>query len=290
MTRASWRPIATVSILVVTVATFIYYFAGHPAVRHQLGRTSPAVLAIILGLYVLSMAVLAAITLATLRLCNTRLKVSESLLLTAYTAVINFFGPLQSGPAFRAVYLKKKHGLKLKDYTLATLVYYFFFGAFSCLWLVSGLLKWWLLPIAIAGGLLALSAVRHRRLADRLRHLNLPNVYYLALATLAQVVVITLIYYTELASVAPGTRFSQAVIYTGAANLALFVSLTPGAIGFRESFLVFSQRLHHISGGTIVAANILDRAMYIVLLVILALFIFGTHAQNYLKRGGIDAD
>ena len=289
MIRVSWRPLATVSILVVTVAAFIYYFAGHPEVRHQLGRTSPAVLAIILGLYLLSMVVLAAITLATLRLCNTRLKASESLLLTAYTAVINFFGPLQSGPAFRAVYLKKKHGLKLKDYTLATLVYYFFFGTFSCLWLLSGLLKWWLLPLVIGGGLLALLAVRYHRLADRLRPLNLPNVYYLALATLAQVIVITLIYYTELDSVAPGTHFSQAVIYTGAANLALFVSLTPGAIGFRESFLVFSQRLHHISGSTIVAANILDRAMYIAVLVILAVFIFGTHAQNYLKRGGPDA-
>jgi uncharacterized membrane protein YbhN (UPF0104 family) len=77
------------------------------------------------------------------------------------------------------------------------------------------------------------------------------------------------------------------MVYTGAANLALFVSLTPGAIGFRESFLVFSQHLHHISNSTIVAANILDRAMYLVLLLILALIIFGTHARRQL---GVDKD
>ncbi|HEY5152784.1 MAG TPA: hypothetical protein VII55_02310, partial [Candidatus Saccharimonadales bacterium] len=86
-----------------------------------------------------------------------------------------------------------------------------------------------------------------------------------------------------LRSVAPATRFSQAIIYTGAANLALFVSLTPGAIGFRESFLVFSRHLHHISDNTIVAVNILDRSVYIVFLLILAVFIFGTHAQRSLK-------
>jgi uncharacterized membrane protein YbhN (UPF0104 family) len=83
--------------------------------------------------------------------------------------------------------------------------------------------------------------------------------------------------------VAPGTHFSQAVIYSGAANLSLFVALTPGAIGFRESFLLFSRHLHHISNSSIVAANIIDRAMYIILLLILALFIFATHSQRRLK-------
>jgi uncharacterized membrane protein YbhN (UPF0104 family) len=108
-------------------------------------------------------------------------------------------------------------------------------------------------------------------------------VTYLGIATFLQAGLVCLIYYSELRSVAPATRFSQAIIYTGAANLALFVSLTPGAIGFRESFLVFSRHLHHIGNNTIVAANILDRSVYIVFLLILAVFIFGTHAQRSLK-------
>jgi len=73
------------------------------------------------------------------------------------------------------------------------------------------------------------------------------------------------------------------VIYTGAANFALFVSITPGAIGFRESFLLFSQHLHHIDSSTIVAANLIDRSVYIVLLLLLAAGIFGTHAQRRFK-------
>jgi uncharacterized membrane protein YbhN (UPF0104 family) len=282
MKRSMWRPIAAVTVLVITIAAFIAYFIKHPEVRQQLSQTSLATMAIILALYLIGIVALAFATIATLRLCKVRLHTHESLLLTMYAAIINFFGPLQSGPAFRAVYLKKKHGINLKNYTVATLVYYCFYGGFSVLLLLSGLLKWWLVPLTLAGLLCALAASRSKRLKPRMEQLDLHGWYYLAAATLAQIVVVTLIYYTELRTVQPGVHFSQAVIYTGAANLALFVSITPGAIGFRESFLLFSQHLHHISNGTIVAANILDRAMYLILLGILALFIFATHAKQQL--------
>ena len=105
---------------------------------------------------------------------------------------------------------------------------------------------------------------------------------YMALATLLQVVLWVIIFYVELQTVSH-VSLSQVLVYTGAANLALFVSLTPGAIGFRESFLLFSQRLHHIDTATIVAANTIDRAIYIVLLIILAIGIFATHANRRLK-------
>ena len=95
---------------------------------------------------------------------------------------------------------------------------------------------------------------------------------------------LVLIYYVELTAVAPGVSVSQAVIYTGAANFALFVSLTPGAIGFRESFLLFTERLHGIDAGTIVAANTLDRAVYIVFLVVIAAAILLTHGHKSLTN------
>jgi uncharacterized membrane protein YbhN (UPF0104 family) len=237
----------------------------------------------LLALYLVSIVALAFVTIATVRLYKLRMAASESLLLTMYTAIINFFGPLQSGPAFRAVYLKKKHRLSLKHYTIATLVYYVFFGGFSVLFLLSTTLKWWLVPLAGGGFLFLYGLSRSKRMQPRLEGVDLQGWSYLALATLAQVVIITFIYYTELVTVAPGTSFSQAVVYTGAANLALFVSLTPGAIGFRESFLLLTQNLSHVSQSTIVAANILDRAMYLVVLAILALVIFATHARRQLR-------
>ncbi|MDB5171033.1 MAG: hypothetical protein JWO35_727 [Candidatus Saccharibacteria bacterium] len=289
--RTTWRPIATVFILLITIAAFANYFASHPQVRQLLRDTSPILLLSLLGLYVLFVGSLALINSATLRLCGTRLIGRESLLLTMYSSVINFFGPLQSGPAFRALYLKKMHGTNLKSYGTATLVYYGFYAFFSGLFLVSGLLGWWLIPLAGAGLLILWLTYRSPfAFAERLRKLDLSGWYYLAAATFLQVSLLAIIYYVELRSVMPGIHFSQVIIYTGAANFALFVSLTPGAIGFRESFLVFSEKLHHVSNNAIVVANTIDRAVYISLLLFLAVAIFATHAQKKLAVATADAE
>ncbi len=282
--RIAWRPMATVLILLTTLAVFGQYFVSHPAVRQQLGRTSPAILLLLLLLYVVFVGSLSLINSAALRLCQTRIAARESLLLTMYSSIINFFGPLQSGPAFRAIYLKQKHGVHLKDYTAASFVYYFFYALFSGLLLLSGLLKWWLIPLVL-GVVLALWYLNrsHLGLLRGLGGLKLQNWYYMASATFVQTSLLVLIFYIELQSVAPGTHISQVLVYTGAANLALFVSLTPGAIGFRESFLLFTQRLHHIDSSTIVAANLIDRSIYIILLLLVAVAIFGTHANRRLR-------
>lgn len=273
------RKIAAIIVLPVTVAAFVFYFQNNPEVQRQLQDTSTYLLVSLFGLYLLTIVALAFVTYSTLRLCKIRARQGESLLLTAYTAVVNFFGPLQSGPAFRAVYLKAKYSLNLKSYAGATLVYYFFWGIFSGLMLLSGVLHWWLVPLALAALLAAYTA----RSQPKLQGIDLSAWYYLALATATQIALVSVIYFLELRSVDHSISYGQAVIYTGAANLALFVSLTPGAIGFRESFLLFSQNLHDVSTPTIVTASILDRAIYIVVLAALAVFIFGTHATRRLK-------
>lgn len=283
MSRKLFKSIAALAVTAATFGFFAYYFANHPSVRHRLAETPPMLIMLLLVLYGGTILALTLMTVATLRICKLKLKLSESFLLTAYTAVINFFGPLQSGPAFRAVYLRKKHGLNLKNYAMATLFYYVFFAGFSGLFLISGLLKWWTLPLVGLGGVALVLSSRLGVVSTRTANLDLGDWYYLALATFLQVSLVAFIYYVELKSVAPGVSLSQAIIYTGAANLALFVSITPGAIGFRESFLLFSQRLHHVSPDTIVAANILDRSIYILFLLVLAVIIFSTHASRRLK-------
>ena len=283
MKRTILRQIAVVAVLLTTIIAFIYYFVTHPEVRNQLSQIPPVTLIVLLVLYLISVLVLGLTFNATLRLCRLSLTKSETALLTAYSSVINFFGPLQSGPAFRAVYLKQKYKLSITQYTLATLVYYAFFGTFSGMLLLSGILGWWLIGLIIALLIVAYGVSRHPRIAPRVKSLAMSNWYYLAAATLAQVLIVAVIYYIELNSVSNGISVSQALIYTGAANLALFVSITPGAIGFREAFLLFTQNLHHIDASTIVAANIIDRAMYIVLMLILGIYIITTHAKKKLN-------
>lgn len=282
MWRKYLKPVAVVVILLVTVLFFIHYFATNSAVRHQLSHLSFLEILLLLALYSGTIVALTLVNTSTLRLCDIKGSKKDGILLSSYAAVVNFFGPLQSGPAVRAVYLKKKYSLNLKKYTLATICYYFFWALFSGLFLLSGVLGWWLVPLT-ALGLIALYFVsRHSKIKPKLAELDLKAWYLLALATLLQIVLVSLIYFSELHTVSRGTTYHQALIYTGAANFALFVSITPGAIGFREAFLVFSKHLHHISTSTIVAANIIDRSVYIIFLILLAILITATHASSYL--------
>lgn len=282
--RFNWRPVAAITILVVTIVVFVDYFINHPEVWDELGQIPRSTLLIILGLYLVFVGSLALVNTATLRLCRYKMKAGESLLLTMYSSVINFFGPLQSGPAFRALYVNQKHDIKIKDYTVASFVYYFFYALFSVVLLFSGVLKWWILPLSI---LVVIGAfyLRFKKINGfkQLKGLALGNWHYMAVATFIQICLLLIIFWVELSAVSPGIQFSQVAIYTGAANLALFVSLTPGAIGFREAFLVFTQDLHHISNATIVAASTLDRAIYVLMLLILSGVIIITHAGKKLK-------
>jgi uncharacterized membrane protein YbhN (UPF0104 family) len=78
-----------------------------------------------------------------------------------------------------------------------------------------------------------------------------------------------LAYFVELTQIAGHINIGQVLVYTATANLSLFVSLTPGAIGFRETFLILSQQLHAIPTNTIFAASVVDRAFYVAFLLVM---------------------
>jgi uncharacterized membrane protein YbhN (UPF0104 family) len=280
MRRSYIKAVLSLMIVAATIVSFAIFFAHHPEVGRQLRHTRPATLALLIALYTVFTASIGLILNATVRLCAATLPKRESLLVTMYSAIINFFGPLQSGPAFRAAYLKKKHNVSLKLYGLATLGYYAVYGLINVIFLLSGWSVWLLLLIPT--GLLLTSIVLPRVSFGQLAKLDLGSFNYLAFATALQVLIVTLIFYLELHDTNPAISVQQAIIYSGAANLALFVSLTPGAIGFRESFLFFSQRLHHIPSDTIVAANLLDRSAYIAMLLVIAAYLFVSHSRSRL--------
>ena len=73
-----------------------------------------------------------------LRLYGKTMSRQENLLLNAYSTLINFFGPGQSGPVFRGIYLKKRLNLGVKKYVFATLIYYGFYAVISAFFLFVG--------------------------------------------------------------------------------------------------------------------------------------------------------
>lgn len=275
--------------LAVTLVAFVYYLHKKPGLLHSLASTNPWLLLLLLGLYGVFLLCLVWVYDVTLKLCGKQLKPGENLLLTCYSTITNFFGPLQSGPGVRAVYLKQKHQVKLRDYTVATLLYYALYAVISALFLLSGSGKYWPLGIvgvvAVAGGSALIIRLARQRLARRSQGVSDLTITpalvgKMAAATFCQLTVQAIIFFIELRMVHTGASLRQAFTYGGAANFALFVSLTPGAIGFREAFLGFSQRLHHIAAASIVAANVIDRAVYITYLGGLFLIILALHARK----------
>ena len=212
----------------------------------------------------------------------------ENAKLNVHSLLINFFIPGQAGPAYRGAYLYKRHQLRIKNYVIVTLLYYVFYAVVSVFLLLVARLPWWqtlgALMVVTALGLLAIRkySARTKVRTDSL-DFNPVNISYLFLATILQAVVQVTIYAVELHSANSHIAMSQIITYTGAANLALFVALTPGAIGIRESFLIFTEHLHHISSANIIFANVIDRSVYLAFLLILAAMIAAWHVRNKLR-------
>lgn len=279
------RTCLAVGIVCLTILFFVYYLVKYPEIIHQIAHLPLSVIFLLLFLYLCLVIVIGLTLIATLFICDLKIPFKEGVLITIYSSIINFFGPLQSGPVFRAVYLKKKYSLKIKKYTFATIIYYVFYALFSGMFLLFSFLQYWLiLGFVVAVIFFIWLHFSQTSYALKIKQLDYKPVVFLATVTLLQVFLMFIIYFTELHYVDKSVHVNQAIIYTGAANFALFVALTPGAIGFRETFLIFSQRLHHISLSTIVAANVIDRCMYILLLVILFAALILTHSRDKLKR------
>lgn len=276
-----------IAILAVTAAAFAYYIKGHPETLDQLKHMPPVTIVILLALNVVTFLAYMLVTRGSLHVYGKTMPLQENILFNAYSSLINFFGPGQSGPIFRAAYLKKRHDLHVKKFMFMTLVYLGFYAIISAMFMVVGSRPWWqTLTLMVLVGAACFVLIRRYKQGSKIdtgHGLNLVNIGWILGATVLQVVSLAIIYGVELRQVGAGASISQILSYTGVSNFSLFVALTPGAIGIREAFLVFSQNLHHIDSSTIVAANILDRAIYLVFLGLLFVLVIGLHAKDKLN-------
>jgi uncharacterized membrane protein YbhN (UPF0104 family) len=281
------RLILSGCIILLTLSGLVYYISKHQNLLNKLAHTPPSVILLILGLYCAWLYSLVLILQAILIMCRATVGTTDNILLNAYSLFANFFIPGQAGPALRGVYLKKRHNVRYRDYIYGMLLYYFFYGVVSVVLLLAGSRAWWQTLLALVVTT-ALGAVCFKLYTKRLKAtgtnlLGLKGGSFLLAATLLQAVIQVAIYFVEVHTVNRHIVLHQVITYTGAANLALFVGLTPGAIGIRESFLVLTERLHHISSSTIIEANVIDRAVYLVFLGLLFLLILSMHANKKLQ-------
>jgi uncharacterized membrane protein YbhN (UPF0104 family) len=261
-------------ITFITIGLFVYYLVTHASLWHQLMTTRPITILTLLVIFGFWFASMALILVAILRICNIEIPLRNNLLINAYSTFINYFLPGQGGPVLRGLYLKGRYKLPFSHYIFATLTYYVFYAGVAMLLLLGAIDSWWdtLFGVVVVS-VLAFAGSRYyarkHRLNGRGLNFSLPNLAFLLFATCVQAICQVAIYWVELNSVAPGFKIDQVMSYTGAANFALFVNLTPGAVGIRETFLLFSQKIHHFTNAAIVGSNILDRSVYIIFLAVI---------------------
>ncbi len=283
------------ALIVATIVAFVSYSTAHQEVLRQLSDISPGSVAELLLLYAAWFAALVLTVQASLRLCRTRVPMIENALLNAYSTLVNFVVPGQGGIAVRGLYLKKHHGLAVRRYVLATLLYYVCYVMISALMMWAPSRPWWqTLSGVVALGLAAVGAVRwyarRSKKPELALTLNTSTLGFLLLATIVQAMVQVAIYAVELHIVDPHIGFGQALSYTGVANFSLFVALTPSGIGIRESFLLLSQQLHHIATTAVVAASVIDRGMFVLFIAVLFIATLGLHAKRRLGIGAASYD
>ena len=275
-------------LVVLTALVFARYMSEHRSLLTVLRHVPLSTLMWLFLLYGMWLGALVVILWAILRICRRSVTPEENVLLNAYSTLINFFVPGQGGIAARGIYLKRRHKLAIRTYVEAMLLYYACYALLSTfLLLVTNRPIWQTAVGMAAAGGISFLVVRWYMKRSRVKtdglNIHSKNLLYLGIATVLQAVIQVAIYAVELHSVNHAITVGQAVTYTGAANFALFVALTPGAIGIRESFLVFSQHLHHISTTDIVAASVIDRGVFMVFLGFLFLLTLGLHAKNRLS-------
>lgn len=267
-------------IITVTFALFGFYIIGHPELISALKNLDFTTLLLLTIGYVIFTLINAAILYYSLRFINKKIPISDNIILTGYSSIVNFFGPLQSGPGFRAIYLKKIYDVRLRDFLVTTLIFYGFFGlinvtiiatASACRFGSVLFYAYSLLVLLLLSIMLYFIATRVRRVRIGLQNMKFKNknFWLIGLGAIGLTIIMIAIYFIEVNHVNPSISITQTIIYTAAANLSLFVSITPAAIGIRESFLALSQQLHGVDTTTIIGASIIDRAFYVGFLVLL---------------------
>lgn len=283
--RVNLKATLAVLVLVATAVVVMAYLFTHPHVVGVLGRVSAAAVLGILLAYTVAFVGLAIVLYYSVRLYGKRVSSSETVLLNAYSSVTNFFGPGQSGSGVRAVYLKVKHGLKVRSFIFSSLIYYAVYSVLSIMMLLAGAGEWvWAIVAALAACLLSFGIMRVYQRRNRRTDgiVNPIALLGILIGTLIQLTSLAVVYYLEVTSVQHGISLAQAISYAGGANMSLFIAITPGAIGVREALLVLVRSLHHIDNNTIVAAGVIDRAAYLVYLGLLFMVIAAMHGRSRL--------
>lgn len=231
-----------------------------------------------------------------------KLTVGEGTYVGILSAIGNFFGPLLGGASIRAVYLKKVHNLSYSKFTSTLMGYYLILFTANALCAISALvfidtsaqrnllltvfIGWFLILVAMMFIKLPkkekAERISSKKIFNRLvkivyeiedgwRTISSNKKLLVRLATLAifNFAAILFMSFIEFRALNIGITLPSLVLYTSFISVSLLISLTPGAIGVRETMLFFISSTLMISAAEILQVAVIDRGVNFILLLIL---------------------
>jgi uncharacterized membrane protein YbhN (UPF0104 family) len=274
-----------IGLLVLTLAAFVYYFLHNKEGFSRIGDLTlwQVVLVIIGQSIVIFSNILVLIIFG--RFIEKHVPFAQSARITAYSSLINFFGFLQGGVGLRGLYLRRDFGMPLRQYAALTTVQYLILFSIAGSFLIIGIglsASLWqalFLLLVIAAGLLGVTMLYRMRLPFVVRQahrLNKLSVVFKKrpLASLLGVIVLQLCgsllaNSVELSAIGASISLGSLLIYTGIAQFAIVIALTPGAVGIREGLLLIVQGQMHLTSQDIVVASTIDRIVYFITLALI---------------------
>lgn len=230
-----------------------------------------------------------------------KLNLAEGIYIAILSAIGNYFGPLLGGTSIRAVHLKKSHGLSYSKFTSTVAGYYLIiFIANSALAIVSILLlnksrQTMPLLIFFSVWLAVLVALTFVRLPKKSRWDRFKNKYVKYLVTVvydieegwhiliknkALMVKLMLLGFSgfaitffltlvEFNAINVHVSLPALGLYTSLVTVSMLLSFTPGAIGIRETILIFVSVTLGVTNAQILQVAVIDRGVNFVVLLML---------------------
>lgn len=276
-----------VFILTLTLLLFAYYYFTHQEQFSIIGTLSWwQVLLIIFGQSIVFISNVL-IMIVFVSFIKKRLHFIDSARITAYSSLINFFGFLQGGVALRALYLKHKVAMTYKRYVVLTSIQYLVLFSMSALFifigigLTNGLSYALIITISMIALIAGIITIMHRlrvifinRLFNKLHEISSiiqsKLIITLLIVMLLQLIGSMLANFVELQAIGANVTLGGLLVYTGVAQFAVVIAITPGAIGIREALLLIAQNQMDLTSQDIILAATVDRIVYVITLVLLA--------------------
>lgn len=302
------------------IAAFLVYFWKNPDLFKPLAEVSIIAL-VLIGLTKMLVSIVNGLFMKwSVEVFTKRMKLSEGIYVAVLSALGNYFGPLLGGATIRAIYLKKFHNLSYSYFTSTLAGYYVIvFAANSLLAVVSlvflsktnpspGLFLFFTAWLAVMVMMMfarlpkraRLSRFERRRLSKfvitvvydietgwrrLVSHRGLvPKLFFLAGCGFAVTFLTGLL---EFNAVNASISIAGLGLYTAVSTSSMLVSLTPGAIGIRESLLLVTSSAMGVTTDQILQVAVIDRAVSFAVLGILYLL---THLIKPKNMEGIFSD